>query len=318
MAHCILFTNKGIHPYLSEKLIELGFECEFDYDSSVEVLKKKIGDYRGLVMKSRFNADAQFLKKAKQLRFLARVGVGFEHIDLDFAQQQKIEVILSPEGSRDAVGEHTIGLLLCLFNNLAKADLEIRSGKWKREPNRGIEIKGKTVGIIGFGNMGKAFAKRLSGFGAKVIAYDKYKKNFGTSYAIEVDLKTLFKRSDIISLHIPYDETNHYFVNKRFLKKFRKSIFVLNTARGLVLNTKDLVKMMKKGKVLGAALDVIEYEEQSFEAFKNKELPKPFKYLIKSDKAVLSPHIAGWTHESKLKHAQTIVEKIKKLYYDSI
>lgn len=313
MAKKILLTNKGIHPYLGKQLKEMGYDCEFDYTSTKMEIEAKIHNYYGVVMKSRFKADATFFKKAKHLKFLARVGVGFEHIDVNFAKKKGINIILSPEGSRDAVGEHTMGLLLSLFNNLPKGDREIKAGKWVREPNRGVEIKGKTVGIIGYGNMGKSFAQRLSGFGANVITYDKYEKNYGDKYAKEASLKNIFKKSDILSLHIPYDAHNHYFVNKDFLKKFKKPIYILNTARGLVLNTKAMVKAMKKGKVLGVGLDVLEYEEQSFEAFKGKDLPKPFQYLINSDRVVLSPHIAGWTMESKLKHAQTIVGKIVAL-----
>jgi len=311
MTKKILLTNRGIHPYLPKALIKLGFEVVFDYTSSKAEIEERIAPFYGVVMKSRFRADKTFFKKATNLRFLARVGVGFEHINVAYAKKKSIEIILSPEGSRDAVGEHSMGLLLCLLNNLSKGDREIRAGQWNREPNRGIEIKGKTVGIIGFGNMGKAMAKRLLGFGAKVMAYDKYKKGFSKKYAKEVSLKTLYRESDIISVHIPYDAANHYYIDKAFLKKFKKPIYVINTARGLVLNTKDLVKAMRKGKVLGAGLDVLEYEEQSFEAFKGEALPKPFQYLIQSDRVVLSPHIAGWTMESKLKHAQTIVEKIK-------
>jgi len=313
MAKKILLTNKGIHPYLGKQLNKLGYDCEFDYTSTKAEIEAKLSNYYGVVMKSRFKADATFFNKGKQLRFLARVGVGFEHIDVDFAKKKGIEIILSPEGSRDAVGEHTMGLLLSLFNNLPKGDREIKGGKWIREPNRGVEIKGKTVGIIGYGNMGKSFAQRLSGFDAEVIAYDKYLKKYGNEYAKAVSLKTIFKETDILSLHIPYDAHNHYFVNEDFLKKFKKPIYVLNTARGLVLNTKDVVNAMKKERVLGVGLDVLEYEEQSFEAFKGDDLPKPFRYLIKSDRVVLSPHIAGWTMESKLKHAQTIVRKILAL-----
>jgi len=313
MTKKILLTNKGIHPHLGKELSHLGYDCEYDYISTKAEIEAKLPNYYGVVMKSRFKADATFFKRAKKLRFLARVGVGFEHIDVDFAKKVGIKIILSPEGSRDAVGEHTMGLLLSLFNNLPKGDREIRAGEWIREPNRGVELKGKTVGIIGYGNMGKSFAQRLSGFDVKVIAYDKYLKKYGNKYANGVSLKTIFKETDILSLHIPYDEHNHYFVNKDFLKKFKKPIYVLNTARGLVLNTKDVVKAMKKGKVLGVGLDVLEYEAQSFEAFKGGDLPKPFQYLIQSDRVVLSPHIAGWTMESKLKHAQTIVGKILSL-----
>lgn len=313
MTKKILLTNKGIHPYLPKALTKLGFQVDFDYTSTKEEIADKIDGYYGIVMKSRFRADKSFFKSATNLRFLARVGVGFEHIDIGYAKKKGIEIILSPEGSRDAVGEHSMGLLLCVLNNLSKGDREIREGQWLREPNRGVELKGKTVGIIGFGNMGQALAKRLAGFGVKIMAYDKYKKGFSRKYVMEVSLKTLHQESDIISIHIPYDKANHYFIDKAFLKKFKKPIYVINTARGLVLNTKDLVKAMKKGKVLGAGLDVLEYEEQSFEAFKAESLPKPFQYLIQSGRVVLSPHIAGWTMESKLKHAETIVRKIDAL-----
>jgi D-3-phosphoglycerate dehydrogenase len=313
MKERILFTNPGIHEFLPKELTALGYQCDFDYESTKAQIEEKMPNYIGVVMKSRFDADKSFFKKAKNLKFLARVGVGFEHIDVKYAQKQGIEIILSPEGSRDAVGEHTLGLLLCLFNNLAKGDREIKEGKWIRSANRGVEIKGKRIGIIGFGNMGKSFAKRLVGFGAKVMAYDKYKSNYSKKYAMEVSLETLFKESDVISVHIPYDADNHHFINKAFIKKFAKPIYILNTARGLVLNTEDLVWAMKKGKVLGAGLDVLEYEAQSFEKFEQEGMPAPFQYLIQSDKVVLSPHIAGWTMESKLKHAQTIVKKIGEL-----
>ena len=204
MTKKILLTNKGIHPYLPKTLAQLGFEVVFDYTSTKVEIEQKLGQFYGVVMKSRFKADKAFFKKGKQLKFLARVGVGFEHIDVNYAKKKGIEIILSPEGSRDAVGEHSMGLLLCLLNNLSKGDREIRARQWNREPNRGVEIKGKTVGIIGFGNMGQAMAKRLAGFGCKVMAYDKYKKSFSKKYAIEVSLKTLHRESDIISICLLY------------------------------------------------------------------------------------------------------------------
>jgi len=304
----ILFTNKGIHPYLPQQLSQYGFDCAFDYNSPKE--KIQIQDYIGIVMKSRFKPDKAFFDRAKQLKFLARVGVGFEHIDVAYAKKVGIPVLLSPEGSKDAVGEHALGMLLSLFNNLNKADREIRQGQWIREPNRGVELTGKTVGIIGYGTMGRSFAKKISGFEVNTIAYDKYKIDYGDSYARAVSLETIFEESDIISLHIFYDQLNHYFVNQAFLQRFRKPIYVINTARGLVLNTADLVAGMKEGKVLGAALDVLEYEKQSFESFSSEHLPAPYTYLLNSDNVLLSPHVAGWTAESKLKHAEVLVKKI--------
>ncbi len=307
----ILFTNPGIHPYLAQNLEKAGFECHFDYHTPKEELK--LQNFTGIVMKSRFNADQAFFNQAPNLKFLARVGVGYEHIDMAYAKAKGIPVLLSPEGSMDAVGEHAIGMILSLFNKLNKADREIRAGQWLREPNRGIELKGKTVGIIGYGNMGQSIAKKLSGFEVNAIAYDKYKTGFGDAYAKEVDLETLFKECDIISLHIYYDKDNHYFVNKAFLAQFKKPIYVINTARGLVLNTADLVEAMKDNRVLGAGLDVIEYEKQSFESFTAEHLPAPYSYLLDADNVILSPHIAGWTQESKLGHAQTLVRKILSL-----
>ncbi len=307
----ILFTNPGIHPYLAQNLEKEGFDCHFDYKTPKEALP--LSDYIGVVMKSRFNADKAFFDKAPNLKFLARVGVGYEHIDMAYAKAKGIPVLLSPEGSMDAVGEHAIGMILSLFNKLNKADKEIRAGQWLREPNRGIELKGKTVGIIGYGNMGQSIAKKLSGFEVKAIAYDKYKTGFGDSYATEVDLETLFRESDIISLHIYYEEANHYFVNKEFLAQFKKPIYLINTARGLILNTADLVEAMKDNKVLGAGLDVLEYEKQSFETFTAEHLPAPYSYLLEADNVILSPHIAGWTQESKLGHAKTLVGKILSL-----
>jgi len=307
----ILFTNPGIHPYLAEQLQKQGFDCKFDYTTPKEELI--LSDYIGVVMKSRFNADKAFFEKAPNLKFLARVGVGYEHIDMDYAKQIGIPVLLSPEGSMDAVGEHAIGMILSLFNHLNRGDRQIRQGQWIREANRGVELKGKTVGIIGYGNMGQSLAEKLSGFEVNAIAYDKYRTNYGDQYAIAVSLKTLFEESDLISIHIYYDEANHYFINQDFLAQFKKPIYVINTARGLVLNTADLVSAMESGKVLGAGLDVIEYEKQSFESFTAEHLPAPYHYLINSDQVILSPHIAGWTQESKLGHAKTLVRKITNL-----
>lgn len=305
----VLITDR-IHPYLEKELTKLGFACIIDRETPQKELETSIHEYFGLVVRSRLTLDAAFLSKATNLAFIARNGVGVEHIDLEYAAQNNIDVFTSPEGSRDAVGEHSMGLLLSLMNNLSRADRQIRAGQWLREPNRGLEIKGRTVGIIGYGNMGQSFAKRLLGFEANVIAYDKYKENYGDTYATAVDLNQLFAQSDIISLHIPYSPSNHHFINAAFLKQFRKPIFIINTARGLVLNTADLVEHLKSGKVLGAGLDVLEYEESSFERLDLLQPPAPLKYLMHADNVILSPHIAGWTFASIENHAKVLVEKI--------
>lgn len=267
--------------------------------------------FHGVVMRSRLRADSEFIDRGANLRFIAREGVGVEHIDMDYAAQKGIAVLTSPEGSRNTVAEHTLGLMLCLLNNLARADRQVRNGQWMREGNRGYEINGKTVGILGYGNMGTAFAQRLQGFGCRVIAYDKYKSDYGDDNAQAVDLPTLQRESDIISIHIPYMPSNHYFINDAFLGAFAKDIFLVNTARGTVLDTAALVKHLQSGHVRGAALDVLEYEETSFEFLHFEALPEPFQYLRSAENVVLSPHIAGWSFESKLGHARVLAEKIR-------
>ncbi len=299
------------HPHLLEKLKAMGFDCHEHFRTPKAELTKIVGDYDGLIIRSRFSIDEAFLSEAGQLRFIARYGVGLEHIDVEAAARSGIAVFNSPEGSRDTVAEHTLGLLLMLMNHLHRADREVRAGSWRREANRGLEIKGKTVGILGYGNMGAAFARRLSGFGARVIAYDKYKEHYGDDFAQAVSLEELFRESDILSLHIPYTPQNHYFVDGPFLDRFHKPVFLINTARGLVLRTADLAARLQTGKVRGAALDVLEYEEPSFAQLEPDDLPAPFQYLRRAEQVVLTPHIAGWSAESKLGHARVLAEKIE-------
>ncbi len=302
------------HALLEDRLTALGFELLRFYKATKDEIWQMLPDCFGVVMRSRFSADQAFIDRGSHLKFIAREGVGVEHIDVAYAESKGIQVLTSPEGSRDTVAEHALGLLLTLMNNLARADRQVRSGQWTREGNRATEIKGKTVGIIGYGNMGSAFAQRLKGFEAKVIAYDKFKTNYADGNAEETNLETIFHESDIVSLHIPYSTDNHYFINDAFLGRFQKPIFLVNTARGLVLNTADLVKHLKTGKVLGAALDVLEYEETSFNFLKFDQLPEPFQYLKNADNVVLSPHIAGWSFESKLGHAKALAAKIEQLF----
>ncbi len=308
----VLFLDKA-HPYLEAHLTKLGFDCHTDTTSPKPDVETFVGQYQGIVMRSRFAIDQGFFEKATNLVFLAREGVGVEHIDVDFAESRGIRVLISPEGSKDTVAEHALGLLLCLMNNLSRADRQVRSGQWVRESNRAVELKGKTVGILGYGNMGSAFARRLTGFGVRVLAYDKFKAGYADDFAEEAGLEKLFQEADVLSVHIPYSVDNHHFINDAFLKSFRKNIYVVNTARGLVLNTADLVENLISGKVSGAALDVLEYEETSFDKFKLELLPPAFDYLCQSDNVVLSPHIAGWSYESKEKHARVLAEKIMRL-----
>ena len=302
------------HPALLEQLNAAGFENHKDYTSSKVEVEKKIHNYDGIIIRSRFSIDKHFLQQASRLKFIGRVGAGLENIDCRFAYSKGIDLIAAPEGNRNAVGEHSLGLLLSLFNKLNKADKEVRKGKWMREDNRGIELDGKTIGLIGYGNMGKAFAKKLRGFDVKVLCYD-IKPNVGDENCKQVSLESLKQNTDVLSLHTPQTEETKQMINTNFINSFSKEFWLINTARGTSVVTKDLVKALKVGKILGAGLDVLEYEKSSFEnLFSNNKIPEAFKYLISADNIILSPHVAGWTIESKEKLAQTIVEKIKKRF----
>jgi len=303
------------HPVLLGQLQEAGFTNHEDFKSSKEEIEAKIQDYNGIVIRSRFKIDKTFLDKATNLQFIARVGAGLESIDCDYAIAKNISLIAAPEGNRNAVGEHALGMLLSLFNKLNQADREIRSGHWNREKNRGHELDGKTVGIIGYGNMGKSFAKKLRGFDVEVLCYDIL-DNVGDANAKQVSLEELQQKSDVLSLHIPWTPETDKLVNADYINAFTKPFWLINTSRGKNVVTADLVQALETGKVLGAGLDVLEYEKLSFETlFEEDKIPEAFQYLLESDKVILSPHIAGWTFESHEKLAQTIVDKIKELYF---
>ncbi|KIA92504.1 2-hydroxyacid dehydrogenase [Flavobacterium sp. KMS] len=299
------------HPILWEQLQEAGFENHADFTSTKEEIEAKIQDYQGIVIRSRFKIDKQFIDKAINLKFIARVGAGLESIDCDYALSKDIELIAAPEGNCNAVAEHTLGMILSLFNKLNLADSEIRSGQWNRESNRGYELDGKTVGIIGYGNMGKAFAKKLRGFEVEVLCYD-IQDNVGDKNAKQVSLKELQEKTDVLSLHIPWTPETDKMVDTAFINAFKKSLWIINTSRGKNIVTADLVTAMQSGKVLGAGLDVLEYEKLSFETlFQDKDTPEAFQYLLDGRKVILTPHIAGWTFESHERLAQVIVDKIK-------
>ncbi|RLJ65570.1 D-3-phosphoglycerate dehydrogenase [Lacinutrix venerupis] len=299
------------HSLLINQLTNLGFTNHENYIDSKEVIQKIIHEYDGFIIRSRFSIDKTFIDAAKNLKFIGRVGAGLENIDCDYAEKKGITLIAAPEGNRNAVGEHTLAMLLSLFNKLNKADKEVRDGKWLRENNRGLELDGKTVGLIGYGNMGKAFAKKLRGFDVKVLFYD-IKPNIEDKNATQVSLKTLQQEADVLSLHTPENASTIAMVDQSFINSFKKSFWLINTARGKSVVTKDLVSALKNNKILGAGLDVLEYEKSSFEnLFNENNMPEPFQYLIQAENVLLSPHVAGWTIESKEKLAQTIVNKIK-------
>jgi D-3-phosphoglycerate dehydrogenase len=311
----ILFIDTT-HPFLIESLRKDGHDCIEGYTFSMDELKSKIRDADGVVIRSRVKLDKEWLSQAERLRFIARAGAGMESIDVEFANSKNITCLNSPEGNRDAVGEHAIGMLLLLTNNLSQADRQVREGKWIREGNRGHELQGKTVGIIGYGNMGSSFASKLRGFDCMILAFDKYKEGFGNKFVKETSMDEIFSSSDVVSIHVPLTDETEYFINDKFFSLFRKNIYFINTARGKCMVTDDLVKNIKSGKVLGACLDVIEYEDLSFENFSTKNdftNNSSWLYLISSDKVIFSPHIAGWTVESNEKIARVLYEKISQL-----
>ena len=302
----ILLLDKN-HPLITEQLSEKGFVLEEDFSSSYEQVLEKIHFYQGIIIRSRIPLDAHFLEKAKNLKFIARVGAGMENIDIAKAQELGIKLINSPEGNKDAVAEHVIGTLLVLMNRLFISSNEVKKGIWLREENRGEEILGKTFGIIGYGNMGKAVAKRLSGFGCKTIFYD-IKPNLSDEFAAQVSFQELQENADILSLHTPLTEDTLYMIDEEFISKMKKNFYFINTSRGKNVKTSALVNALKSGKIKGACLDVLEYEKTSFENLETKN--EDLEYLLNSEKAIITPHIAGWTHESKIKLAQVIVDKI--------
>jgi len=303
------------HPLLLEEFEKLGFENHLDYTSPREVILDKIGTYQGLILRSRLPVDKTFLDRADKLQFIGRVGAGLENIDVAYAKEKGIFLAAAPEGNRDAVGEHTVGMLLSLFNKLCGANAEVREGLWRREANRGVEIGGKTIGIIGYGNMGKAFAQRLRGFGAEVICYDIL-GGVGNEDARQVGIMEFRKKADVVSLHLPETPETTHMVDSAFIDAFHKPFWLLNTARGKCVVTDDLVDALQKGKILGAGLDVLEYEKTSFESlFRSQEMPPSFKYLIEAPNVLLSPHVAGWTVESKEKLARAVVEKIQSHFH---
>ena len=301
------------HPLLWHQLEALGFENHQDYSTSKEEIEEKIHEYQGIVIRSRFKIDKTFLDKAINLQFIARVGAGLESIDCDYAISKNIHLIAAPEGNRNAVGEHALGMLLSLMNKLNQANQSVKNGHWIREGHRGYELEGKTVGIIGYGNMGKAFAKKLRGFEVEVLCYDIL-PNVGDHNAKQVSLEEFQQKANVLSLHTPWTSDTDKMVNEQFINAFAKPFWFINTARGKSVVTADLVTALQNGKILGAGLDVLEYEKLSFEKLFEGDKPAAFTYLLEAENVLLSPHIAGWTFESHEKLAQVIVDKIKAIY----
>ena len=300
----ILFIDT-VHPLLKQELEKENHICDSAYNKSKTEIQQIISNYQGIIIRSRFKIDKQFIDCGSNLKFIARAGSGLENIDVEYAENKNIYCYNAAEGNRQAVAEHALGMLLSLFNNLNNADQEVREGKWERERNRGIELAGKTVGIIGYGNNGSAFAEVLKGFNVKILAYDKYL----TNYPQESSMETINKEADIISLHVPLTDETTYLVDDNFIKRFVKNFYLINTARGKCVNTKNLVKALENKKIKGACLDVLEYEKTSFENLSKDGLTSDMQYLMNAQNTILSPHIAGWTAESNVKIAEVLLNK---------
>ena len=300
----------SVHSVLVERLSDAGMQCELAWEYDKDQIINCISNAQGIVLRSRFTMNEDFLKFAPDIKFIARSGSGLENIDLNYCSKRDIKVYNSPEGNRNAVGEHALGMLLSLMNHLHTADRDVKSGIWDREGNRGVELDGKTVGIIGFGNNGSAFAKKLRGFDIKLMAYDKYKKGFGDHFVMECAMSALYEHADIISFHIPQNKETLFMANESFFNSFQKPIFLLNLSRGKIVETKALVDAMKSGKVIGAGLDVLEFEPSDFTSFFKKEIPSDLEFLLNSKNVLLTPHVGGWTNESYFKLSNILADKI--------
>lgn len=311
MRNCLIIDE--MHESIVPLLKEIGVEPDYKPKITVSEVEEIIGSYEGLILRSKLTLTRNLLEKGKNLRYVARAGAGVDQIDEDYLLQRNIKLINAPEGNRDAVGEHTLGMLLCLFNRLNLADLEVKAGKWRREQNRGHEIKGKTIGIIGYGNMGNAFAKRLQGFECEVLAYDKFKRKFGNEFARETNFEELQEKADVISFHIPLNQHNKYLVSEEYLEGFKKNIYIINLARGEVIPFSVLVAGVKSGKIIGAGLDVLENEK--LETLTPQQ-STDFQFLTQQKNLLFTPHVGGWTFESYARLNEVLADKIGKLLKD--
>nr|WP_294859316.1 NAD(P)-dependent oxidoreductase [uncultured Fluviicola sp.] len=306
-----VFFLDTVHPILSERLIQSGeYECIEAHDWTREQCETQLKDAHGIVIRSRFTLDESFLQFTPTLQFIARSGAGMENIDEAYCEKRGIQLYNAPEGNRNAVGEHALGMLLSMMNKIHTANRDIKNGIWDREGNRGVELDGKTVGIIGFGNNGKAFAKKLRGFDITLLAYDKYKTGFGDDFVIEATLEAVLRKSDVISFHIPQNEETIHFANQEFFDGLGKVIYLLNLSRGKIVETKSLIQSIRKGTTKAAGLDVNEFEKKSFENFFDDLNNEELKFLLDSDKILLTPHVGGWTEESYYKLSSVLADKI--------
>ncbi|WP_230142332.1 MULTISPECIES: 2-hydroxyacid dehydrogenase [unclassified Pedobacter] len=299
-----------LHPAFKEQAIAMGYLVDNEPQITRQQTLDKIKDYTGIAVRTKFRIDAEIFAAAPNLKFVARAGAGLDNIDDKIAFERNIELINAPEGNCDAVGEHATGLLLSLMNNFRRADMEIRNGVWDREGNRGYELKGKKVGIIGYGFMGQSFAKKLAGFEVDVMAYDKYKTGFSDAFAREVSMEEIVKHSDVLSLHIPLTAETRQMVDDEYFFHFKKPIFFINTARGEIVNTQAVLSAIKSGKILGAGLDVLQTEK--FPALGEQVW---YDELKNNEKVILTPHVGGWTFDSYRKISEVLAEKLRDLNF---
>lgn len=305
----VLFVDT-VHEVLWQRLKAANFDCIDGVKWSREEFVKQLEEIDGIVIRARFTLDESILKFASNLKFIARSGAGMENIDVNYCESSGIRLFNAPEGNRNAVGEHALGMLLSLLNKIHTSNRDVKNGLWQREENRGTELDGKSVGIIGFGNNGQAFAKKLRGFEVEIFAYDKYKSGFQSANVKESTLDEIFAKCDVVSFHIPQNAETMYFGNEQFFASFNKPIYLLNLSRGKIVETKALLKAIESGKVLGAGLDVLEYEKSSFENFFDDTLPEDFVRLVQSENVLLTPHVGGWTKESYFKLSDVLADKI--------
>ena len=300
-----------VHPILMERLEEQGHTTDYQPDIQPKEVIQQIPDYEGMVIRSKMQVDGDLINRAAKLKVIARMGSGMENIDIDLAHSRGIVCLNAPEGNKDAVGEHALGLLLGMINRIPPANNQVKQGIWNREANRGTELKGKTVGIIGYGNTGSAFAEKIQGLGVNILAYDKYKFDYGSPLVRECRMEKLYEETDILSLHVPLTPETKHLVNHTFISRFRKPLVLINTSRGGVVCTQDLVSSLSNGKIQAAALDVLEYESSSFESLhQSNDLPRYFRDLANMEQVVLTPHVAGWTHESYRKLSEITAIKM--------
>lgn len=309
-----VFFLDTVHPILAERLAQSGeYECIEAHNWTREECTSRLDEAYGIVIRSRFRMDESFLCNTPNLQFIARSGAGMENIDEAYCTARKIELFNAPEGNRNAVGEHALGMLLCMMNKIHTANRDVKNGIWDREGNRGVELDGKTVGIIGYGNNGKAFAQKLRGFEVTVLAYDKYKTGFGDDFVIEATLEAVLRKADVISFHIPQNEETIHFADQEFFDALGKPIYLLNLSRGKIVETNSLINSIRKGTTLSAGLDVNEFEQTSFENFFEGERNDALNFLLESDKILLTPHVGGWTTESNYKLSSVLADKILKV-----